>query len=338
MFETTDDFILFEYENFYGFWKAMEKSPAVYANRQILASPREREQIISLHAWVKNRVMLGISAEAHEYTPNKAAATKERQLLIKAKEVSNKTQDLDSPLKFKSFFRFQEYVDSLMHYLSRVTGAAACPLSYILREDEDPGEKWKDLTAYHTSNAYYVDCIQLCGTWYETDNSRVWSEIKNSCESAGAWEYIKRFSKKEDGRSAFLRLVQSGASSNSKAYRVLKANNIIADTKWTGPKQNFTFDHFVAIFVAAYNELELMGSPQYPINQVNMFLRNILDTRADHIKAIVWGDDKLQYDFTNCYTYMQKIVDNKMSRLKPGEKVRKIGRTNNMENSLDASC
>ena len=50
MFETTDDFILFEYESFYGFWKAMEKSPAVYANRQIWVSPREREQLISLHS------------------------------------------------------------------------------------------------------------------------------------------------------------------------------------------------------------------------------------------------------------------------------------------------
>ena len=72
-----------------------------------------------------------------------------------------------------------------------------------------------------------------------------------------------------------------------------------------------------------------MGAPQYPINQMNMFLTNILDTRADHIKTIVWGDDKLQYDFTNCYTYMQKIFDNKkMSRLKPGEKVQKIPSAN----------
>ena len=74
MFESTNDFILFEYENFYGFWKAMDKFLAMYANRQIWASPREREQIISLHAWVKNRVMLGISAEANEYTPDEAAA------------------------------------------------------------------------------------------------------------------------------------------------------------------------------------------------------------------------------------------------------------------------
>ena len=159
MFETTDDFILFEHENFYGFCNAMEKSPAVYANRQIWASPREREQIISLHARVKNRVMLRISVEAHEYTLDEAAATKERQLLIKAKEISNKTQNLDSLLKFKSFFQFQEYVDSLIHYLRRVTATATCPLSYILREDEDPGEKWRDPTAYHTSNAYYVDCV-----------------------------------------------------------------------------------------------------------------------------------------------------------------------------------
>ena len=64
MFETTDDFILFQYKNFYGFWKAMEKSLAVYANRQIWANPREREQIISLHAWVKNHVMLGISQQS----------------------------------------------------------------------------------------------------------------------------------------------------------------------------------------------------------------------------------------------------------------------------------
>ena len=66
-----------------------------------------------------------------------------------------------------------------------------------------------------------------------------------------------------------MRLVQSGASSNSKASRVLKANNIIANTKWTGPKLNFTFDHFIAIYVAEYNELDLMGAPQYPESLAN---------------------------------------------------------------------
>ena len=105
MFETTDDFILFEYENFYGFWKAMEKYLAVYANRQIWASLREREQIIYLHAWVKNWVMLGISTEAHEYT------LQMRRLLYQKKTDAHQSK---GSIKQNPRFRFSSQVQALL--------------------------------------------------------------------------------------------------------------------------------------------------------------------------------------------------------------------------------
>jgi hypothetical protein len=321
MFETIDDFVDWDADEFRSFFKALEKSPATSTNKKIWVNPKQREKIVLLHASVRNRVMLGTSYHTGHYSESEAKRTKERRQLLKERQISVKSQDLVPPSKFKSFFKWIDFHDSFHHYLSRIIGVSTCPLTYVIRDEKDPLDKWKYPSQYHSSMAYYVDCVILEGTWYETDNSRVWSELKTACDGTTAWEYIKMFEKTEDGRGAYLKLKLQGNTSNSKVSRVTKSLKIIRDTVWTGPKQHFTFDDFVAKFVMAYSDLELMNYPQGEIQKVDQFLENIHDPRTQNAKDAVFGDSNLQQDFVGAYTHMQNVLNKrKISRLAPGSR------------------
>ena len=319
IFETVSDLVDFDPSDFKWVFKTMERCPAA-KTKEIWVGPKQREKISILHAWVHNRVMLGAPYEATDHTEDEARLTRDRKQMLKEKATSLDSQNLKSPTKFKSFTKWVEFRDSLMHYLSRITGVSTCPLSYVLRTQEDPHNKWKDPTNYITSNAYYGDCIKLSGSYYETDNSRVWSELKTAVEGTVGWQFIKVFEKKEDGRAAYFKLMDQGMSTNSRQALILKALDVVANTTWSGPKQNFCFDDYVGKYVTAYNDLELLEYPQGDIQKVHMFLKNIQDPRAQSSKVTIFGQPKIYSEnFVEVCAFMtNSLTKQSLHRLERG--------------------
>ena len=154
-------------------------------------------------------------------------------------------------------------------------------------------------------------CVAHDGTWYLTDNDRVWSEIKTSCFGTSAWECIKQYAKRKDGRNAYLKLMTEGETSNSKSIKEQRAHDIISDTVWQGPRQHWTCEKFVGQYVKAYNDLKQYNEPVGPEKQVRDFLKNISDPRLDNAREIVFGSPNLLMDFVQCYQYMQTLLTNK---------------------------
>jgi len=71
-------------------------------------------------------------------------------------------------------------------------------LSYVTREESSVTSAVLG-ASYPTSDEFFVRCVVHDGTWYLTDNDRVWSEIKTSCFGTSAWEHVKQYAKRKDG-------------------------------------------------------------------------------------------------------------------------------------------
>ena len=262
------------------------------------------------HTWVKRRNWVQLKYNAKFFTKKQQDLTTKRDSELADRLKSNEDNDVKAPLKFKSFSKWDEYIDSLDDYLDRVRGAADTQLSYITREESTVTMAVLGAT-YDTLDEFYVRCVAHTGTWYLTDNDRVWSEIKTSCFGTSAWERIKQYAKKKDGRNAYLKLMTEGETSNSKSIKKQKAYNIIADTVWQGPRQHWTFESYVGQFVKAYNDLERYDEPVGPEKQVRDFLKNISDPRLENARDIVFGSPTMLTDFVQCHQYMQTLLTNK---------------------------
>ena len=198
-FETTEDFVDYDSDDFTPLFKIFTKSPNAAIAPTVWINQKGRKKIIVLHAWVQNRIRLNISYRAIEFTTMEMVATSNRMTMLKTIIECNKTDEVETPKKFIGFHDWEAFDNSLQHYLRRCVGVATCPLTYIIRDDAIPGEKWRDTSSYFStndSNDYFTQCVVYTGLWYKVDNSRVWNTLKTACADSSGWEYIKTFEKK----------------------------------------------------------------------------------------------------------------------------------------------
>ena len=73
---------------------------------------------------------------------------------------SNEDNDVKAPLKFKSFSKWDEYIDSLDDYFDSVWGVADTQLSYVTREESIVTSTVLSAQC-DTLEDYYVRCVAL---------------------------------------------------------------------------------------------------------------------------------------------------------------------------------
>jgi len=268
------------------------------------------------HTWLQRREWVSLKTNAASFTLKQQIATRKRNEVLADKVKSNKDKDLKAPLKFKGFAKWDEFIKSIDGYLGKVRGAADTPLSYVTRETELV--ETDDVNAkYDTTDDFFIRCVRHAGSWFEADNERVWDELEIACQSTTAWEYIKQFDKKKDGRKAYLKLMSEGVTTNSKAVKIQRAYNTIRDTVWQGTRNNWTFDNFVDTFVKAYNDLVINDEFISEAKKVRDFLANIEDPRCEGAKVVIFGSADYLDNFTKCHQYLQTVLTN-MTVLKAG--------------------
>ena len=101
------------------------------------------------------------------------------------------------PGKFKDERKWPDWEPAFVNYLSTIPGVNGVPLSYIVRENEQPdhnGDFGDDF------NATMVACAPLQGTHFRTDARKVHQLLKNFLVAETAEQWIKHLSRYADGR------------------------------------------------------------------------------------------------------------------------------------------
>jgi hypothetical protein len=98
MFETIEDFVGFDADDFHSFFKTMEKcSAAKDDTKTIWTSPNQREKITLLHFWVQKRIILGAPYAADLFTDDELQVTKDS---LHKTDGSTQSKTIDIPSCF----------------------------------------------------------------------------------------------------------------------------------------------------------------------------------------------------------------------------------------------
>jgi predicted RNA-binding protein YlxR (DUF448 family) len=136
------------------------------------------------------------------------------------------------------------------------------------------------------------------------------------------WSYIKRFEKKQDGRSAYMALKSQCKGTASKITCKNRAYASIASATYNGQRRQYKFQDYVNVHQAAHNKI-LDCDPTEAVpesKKVTDFLKGITDPKLESAVSVVLGDTKLLNDFQGCQQYLSTTVENRATLEKSKER------------------
>jgi hypothetical protein len=143
--------------------------------------------------------------------------------------------------------------------MSRTYGIKG-PLAYVLRETiqvEDEGEDpLLDNNYFGKSGGLQAELIARLAhgdALYRSDNKTVYLKLEGACRSTSVESTVKAFSRTQDGRGAFLALIDHHAGDSK--YRAIsrKRMNLLTNVKWNG--HNYSLEKHVSNHRQAIEDL-----------------------------------------------------------------------------------
>ncbi len=236
-----------------------------------------------------------------------------RYALEKLRAVALEDEVPDKPTDLSDLIKWEVFWERWKTYLSRIRGAAKCPLSYVIREHEEVVDVHYT-AVYEDHDARLVATTTLAGDWYTLDNHRVYDEFKALVLKGLGWSFIKQFDRLKDGRNAVLTLRRQCEGTSAIQTRKASAYAKISSAKYSGQKRNFTFDQYVEMHQAAYNTLAELNEAVPETKKVADFLAGITDTKLSTAKDLILGDPAKLGDFEACQQYLKTLVYNKATQ------------------------
>jgi hypothetical protein len=114
-------------------------------------------------------------------------------------------ETIDKPKELTDLMKWEVFWEQFKTYMSRLRGAAKCPLSYVFQDHAvvDPA---MHLVAYDDHDSRLVATTELQGPWYKIDNHRAYDEFKALVLKGPGWSFVKGFNRTRNGRDAILTL------------------------------------------------------------------------------------------------------------------------------------
>jgi hypothetical protein len=126
------------------------------------------------------------------------------------------------PGKFKDERKWPEWEKAFTNYLSVIPGVSGIPLSYIVRENEEP----EDGQVYATFNERMVRRAPLRGQYYIADARRVHNLIVGFLQGEHTENWIRAIARYQDGRRDMIALRRHYAGEGNSTRRISDAKKI----------------------------------------------------------------------------------------------------------------
>lgn len=236
-------------------------------------------------------------------------------------------EDVAKPSALKKLNGWITWKESLMNYLQGIIGAARIPLTYLIREEEDPpadGTPEADEAHYANHTDYLTSVTLLDGNHFTLDNTRFYRDLKSLLIDGDGWDFIKRYERTQNGRAAYRTLLAQCEGVASKIARKNRAYARIGSAAYKGHNRKFTFEDYVAVHQSAHNEVyDCDPTEAIPESKkVTDFLKGIEDDKMEPAVSVVLGDPRLLNDFNACQQYLSTTVMNRLSLsgARPGQR------------------
>ena len=138
------------------------------------------------------------------------------------KDQSDTVSKAADPGKFKDERKWPEWEPAFVNYLSTIPGVNGVPLSYVVREKEDP-----DLSGVFDSfNERAIACSPLVGAVFQADARKVHQLIKSFLQTETAEQWIKPLARSQSGRADMKALRDHYSGEGNTSRRIAVAERI----------------------------------------------------------------------------------------------------------------
>jgi hypothetical protein len=146
-----------------------------------------------------------------------------------------------------------------MDCMSRTYGIKG-PLAYVLRDtvevEDEADDPLEDNNYFGKSGGLQAELISRLAhgdVLYRSDNKTVYLKLEGACRSTSVESTVKAFSRTQDGRGAFLALIDHHAGDSK--YRAIsrKRMNLLTNIKWNG--RNYSLEKHVSNHRQALEDL-----------------------------------------------------------------------------------
>ncbi len=248
--------------------------------------------------WINRRTRLGESIAPGLF--NDQAILQYGRLMVQESK-DDETEGVKAPSEFKTGHKWKPFKEGCIAFFNTNLGMDRVPFSYIIREDQNPGDP---LAAYPNEHARLIAITPHAGLEYETDNGRVYDHLKSWTLNGPAWTWIRSFNNARNGRAAWLALLDHYEGDAQRDRVKDAAYAAIAQARYFGDRKRFSFETYVTIHQDAYEDLEQYGQVISADKRVRDLLQGIKDPKANAAKETILANNHLRNDFTSAVTHL----------------------------------
>jgi hypothetical protein len=201
------------------------------------------------------------------------------------------------PQEFKGNVKWKPWKEAVISYFNSVLTKDLIPLSYILREQENPTQG----AQYESDHQRLVAIAPLRGNEFKHDNGIVFDFLKTWTINGPAYPWMKQYSVTRNSRASWLALLAyyEGTAARDRVKEAAYA--AIVNVKYHSARKKFSFETYINIHQEAYQDLRqndeiipedkcvrdlLMGIRDQSLNAAKQTIMAIQDLRGDFAATV----------------------------------------------------
>ena len=194
------------------------------------------------------------------------------------------------------------WFESIRGYFSVKKGKTGFPLVYVIREADDPidpAPAW----GTPTMDVYLETQGRHDGRLYASDNTAVWLLLRQKCHGTTAWNCIRSFETRRNGRGAYKALISQYMGRSVTTLLLKRAETTLETLYFDGKNKNWTWDKFIGRYREALDDL----GPDNQISEERKVIKLMSAFQVPnlaHCEAIVFNDPRLAGSLNEAITFL----------------------------------
>jgi hypothetical protein len=279
----------------------MKSTARLAVNRGGVTFPQVRaKRVFALAHWVNSRLLQGLQVPAGDFDAGTLAESMADYPIADMQKAANDTAKMPDLFSYEKWVEWQDSVVTFMKGTKNVNKNV--PLYYVLRPAVNPMDA-EDMTnvdriIYHAPHQ---------GAAYQVDNRAVHSYLTELTNGTDADQWIKQHRRGQNGRAAWLALLNhyDGPAEGDKRVTVARSDiNIIHYRN----ESSYSFEKYSTRLRKAFFTLEQYQQPKCEREKVEILLNQISTNDQRLISSVAICRDSHADTFDNACTYLSQQI------------------------------
>ena len=233
---------------------------------------------------------------------------------------TEKSSDTNDVVKSKSIsfdpLKFKTFVDEFKTLLSSIKGCRGITLEYVVRDTNTTTQAPIEVPEPDVNdNNILARFATLVGPDFNQDSLSVFTILRVTLTSTPGWNVISSFSRKKDGRGAFIALKAHYQGRSYFELMKTQATTMMTRTFYSGDRAKFTWEKFVDIHLEAHELFTQTGEPLSESMKILNLKNGIRDTAMmENTIEAARTSPSANATFVNYVNFLTEGISNKRSR------------------------